>query len=877
MTSLTGRRLAHYEILDKLGQGGMGEVYRARDTSLDREVAIKLLPEHFSQDPQRLARFEREAKLLGSLNHGNIAAVYGLHLEGEHRFLAMELVPGNDLAHTLAQGPLPVDEALAIAAQVAEALETAHANGIVHRDLKPANIMVTPEGKAKVLDFGLAKSADPEGPDSSVLLTQSPTLTAGVAASHQTVSGSILGTAAYMSPEQARGKPTDGRTDIWAFGCVLYEMLTGTAPFSGETLTDSIAAIIHTEVDFGKLPENLPPGARHVLRRCLTRDRDLRQQSMGDVRVELTEARTQPQLWESVTGMPAAPVAPSPANRARSALGVLAVAAAGVLGFVLAVVFGVGGSSPEPVEPRTIEIPIADLDNSVIPCLSPDGEWIAFIRNDELWIRSTRTLTERKLQTAGRAYEMAWSPDSRSVAYHTVDAMYRSGIDGGDSQLVCDLPTNWVRGAGLTWTDRGILFAQGSSGLQRVPETGGAIETILEQVPDGEHFHRPSPLPGGLGYVYASHGSDGDVVLEALLQGERRELHRAPGVRLEEPIWSPTGHILYRRETDNPGIWALPVSGPDLGNVGQPFRVVANGYSASVDAHGNLFQIIGRMGVNTQGAWVDTSGRVVERVDRPFRGFENPRLSPDGTRIAAARAETGSPDVWVLDLVRGGWSRVTFSEEPDFDPVWLPDSRSLLYAHLGTVLKADITGSRDHEYVATLQSHDVDRNGRWLVGLKSSMGSGPDVWAFDLTTGDSLVVVGTEAREGSPRISPDGRYLLYPSDESGRAEIYLTTMPTADKRWQVSVDGGNWPQWSPDGRTIYFESAESVYRVRFAEDPEVVLSTPEYRFAFANDLEYVSDFSMERGLFLGVARAQDEDDIEHPIRITLGWAQSLDP
>ncbi len=468
---MIGKRLAQYEIVERLGAGGMGEVWKARDTSLDREVAIKVLPETFARDPDRLTRFEREAKLLASLNHPGIAAVHGLHVEDGVRFLAMELVPGEDLARRLARGPLPLDEALFVGVQIAEALEAAHAQGVIHRDLKPANVILTPDGRAKVLDFGLAKAFEGEASGSASL---SPTMT-----SAGTVAGVLLGTAAYMSPEQARAKRVDKRTDVWAFGCVLFECLTGRNLFKGETISDSLGAVLHKEPDWSLLPSGTPPMVRMLLRRCLTRDPEKRLHDIADARIELEQAIEDPAAGTVATAdLREQAARMRPARRRWIAAGLVSGLLAGAAaGWLLR-----GDPRPAPLRKFDLgaEIDAGALGQMPEAVISPDGSRIAFLHQNKVWVQALDELEARPLEGTDDAGGLFWSPDGGQIGYFADTKLWRVPAAGGRPVAICELGEVATGGRGASWgADGRIVYSRGNTGLLEVPALGGEPRELV--------------------------------------------------------------------------------------------------------------------------------------------------------------------------------------------------------------------------------------------------------------------------------------------------------------------------------------------------------------------------------------------------------------
>jgi len=515
-----GTRLGQYEIVGLLGAGGMGEVYRARDPRLGRDVAIKVLPEAFAKDAERLARFEREARVLASLNHPGIAAIYGFGQAEGTRFLVMEL-EGRNL-----RGPVEIEDAVGIARQMCEALEAAHEKGIVHRDLKPANIKITPAGKVKLLDFGLAKACMGEGPGGDP--AHSPTLSLAM-----THAGMILGTAAYMSPEQARGRAVDRRTDVWAFGCVLYELLAGKQAFGGDDVTEALAAVVRGEPNWGALPQATPPHLRRLLERCLQKDPAKRLRDIGDAGLEL-EA-------------PPERLAFTPARRH-----VL------VLGAVLVLVAALAALAAWMLKPSTLEAPLRKLElasGKVQPAygspigMAPDGRKIAYVSGNRLWIREFDQFEPRQVAGSEGASRPFWSPDSALVAWMAGDKIWKAPAGGGQSVIVCAVPRTTSEAGGGAWQPDGkILFTTGSSGFLEVSAQGGDPRPLLEPNPESElNFHHPSSLPEGRGLVFILHRKVGVDTLAVFSGGKHKQLLQLPGQRLTNPVYSPTGHLLYYR------------------------------------------------------------------------------------------------------------------------------------------------------------------------------------------------------------------------------------------------------------------------------------------------------------------------------------------
>jgi len=810
--------LLHYRLVERLGAGGMGVVWRAVDTTLDREVAIKVLPDAFALDAERLARFEREAKLLASLNHPNIATVHGLHEARGVRFLAMELVAGEDLAERLTRGRVPVDEALRIAHQMAQALEAAHESGVVHRDLKPANVKITPAGAVKVLDFGLAKAfaADPGARAASP--SHSPTIT-----SAGTLAGVILGTAAYMSPEQAKGKEVDRRADVWAFGVVLYEMLRGRRLFEGETISETLAAVLMKEIAWDALPADTPPRIQRMLRRCLQRDPRSRLRDMGDARLVIEEVlagadreeiQRRPRSWSA----------------ALWAASVLAAIATGVAldRFV---------PRPAPARPlRKFELSVPDVD---VARISPDGRRVAYVSDGKLWVRDLDRLESRPLDGTEGAGVFFWSSDDAWVAYLADSKLWKAPAGGGKPTMICDLPgpegNFW--GAGGVWDRDGtILFTTGRTGLQRVSAQGGDPRSVLEPQPVEERaFHGVNALPDGRGVVFVvQRTGEGRPKLDTLAvyaAGKKKILLQVEGQWLMAPVYSSTGHILFRREPDNPGIWALPFSPSDLEVTGEPFLVVANGGPPSVAADGTLVYIPGGSEGDVQPAWVDRGGKLLGTIGEPLSARLFPVLSPDAGRVALTMDDGNKSDVWVYDVIRGTRARLTSTGDATH-PGWSPDGKRIVY-HRGKstadfhLWLASADGTAQAEDLGPGWNGSFTPDGKSIVHIRKS----GEISVLSLD-GDRRSFPIPNVQDGAMgrQVSPDGRYLAYVSWDSGSPEVYLTRFPAGDGRWQVSVGNGAVPRWDGSGRRLFYARDHDILEVDVASGAEPRLGMPKKLF-----------------------------------------------
>ena len=820
---MIGKTLGIYQVTRPLGVGGMGEVWRARDTKLDREVALKLLPGDFADDPERHARFEREAKVLASLNHPNIATLFGLeHLDGRH-VLVMELVEGEGLDERIGRGAVPSDEALPIALQIAEALEAAHEKGIVHRDLKPANVRIRPDGAVKVLDFGLAKSwAD--GLDSEEI-GQSPTIT-----SLHTRVGLILGTAGYMSPEQARGKVVDKRADIWAFGVVLYEMLTGRQPFAGETLSDVLAAVLRAEPDWAALPADTPARVRRLLQRCLDRDPKGRLRDIGEARVALRPGPP---------GGGEALLARAQRTQFRTWLpwAVAGLAVATVVGLALQ-----RGAPPAPPVIRA-EIPpppgtVFDLDVRLGgPAeLSPDGRRLVFAARDghgraSLWVRDLAAEAAVELPgTAGGSYPF-WSPDGLMVAYFAGGDLRKVPVDGGPPFTLCPAPF----GKGGTWNRDGtIVFSKSfATGLHRVPATGGESEpvTTLDETAN-ENSHRfPQFLPDGRHFLFFARRSagttgavgGGSIALGSLDGEAPRRLVEAPanGVFADGWLLFPREGALVAQRFDLRSLALVGEPRPLVGNV----RVTPGTSRAVVTAAatGMLAYQTGETSSPLRLALWSWDGTKLRDVGEPGP-YHAPRLSPDGRHAAVLLADdrSGSFNIWLFDLERGARTALVTGTNQE-TPSWSPDGLFLYFSRsvppgLSVVFRVDVGAPGREERVVIRQAPngpmlptDVSPDGRHLLLETITPESGFDIWVAALDgDGSARPLVTTPGDDAAPVFSPSGRWFAYSSEESGRREVYVASFPDGRVRQQVSLSGGSYPAWHPGGERLVWANADGT-------------------------------------------------------------------
>jgi Tol biopolymer transport system component/predicted Ser/Thr protein kinase len=840
---MIGKSLSQYIIESSLGAGGMGEVYRARDTRLGRSVAVKVLPEMFAQNAERIARFEREAKLLAALNHGNVATLFGLEqFEGRH-FLVMELVEGETLAERIARGPIAVDDVLRIAHQIAEALEAAHEKGIVHRDLKPANVKMTPEGKVKVLDFGLAKAM--ETPSANPATSNSPTLSLGA-----TNAGVILGTAAYMAPEQAKGLDADPRSDIFSFGCILYEMLTGRQPFKGDTVAEILASVLAREPDFSMLPPNLNPRIQVLLRRCLEKDPKKRWHAAADTRVEidalLADPRgvlVQPQrtvmlkpLWKRA--MPVVFALFAGAAMAGGAAWYLRPAPA------MRIVTRFSFALPETQQ-------FTNMGRQLL-AISPDGTHFVYVANFRLYLKSMQEMSSYAIpgiDTGQGVTNPVFSPDGRSIAFWSISdsAFKRVSVSGGAPVTICEGDNPF----GMSWgQDNQLVIGQGSKGIIRVSADGGKPETIVK-VNGAELAHGPQILPGGRAVLFTvagnTSGSDlrwlkAKIVVQVIQSGERKTLIESG----TDARYVPTGHIVY---TLSGTLLAVPFDVKRLELTGGPVPVLEgvrpadNGTTGtsqfSYSENGSLVFIPGDAAGRLAPVLIDRNG-VAKTIAIPPGPYDGPRISPNGKQLAIASNDGKEAMISIYDLSGGAsMRRLTFGGKNRF-PIWSGDGQRILFQsdreNDSGLFWQRADGSGSAERVTRPEEGVQEIPDAWspkdqiFSFISNRIGSDGALWTYSIPDkkGTLFYTVSNSWQERSV-FSPDGKWLAYQSQETGLMEVYVQPFPPTGARFQITRGTGaanHHPVWSPDGKEIFFVNAMRLYSVAVQTQPSFTFANP---------------------------------------------------
>ncbi len=927
------QQIGPYSVVREIGRGGMGVVYLARDSDLDRDVAIKALPEELAADSVRLERFEREAKTLATLNHPNVAGIYGVEEQGGRKYLILEYVEGETLGERLDRGPIPVDESLEIAIEIAAGVEAAHEAGIIHRDLKPDNIKITPDGKAKVLDFGLAKA---EHVSNSTTLDDSPTL---ITPHSPTMPGVVLGTAGYLSPEQARGRPVDTRTDIFSFGCVLYEMLSGTIAFGGETVADSIGATLHKELDFTRLPASTPRFVRHVLRRCLERDRKKRLRDIGDARIELQLALEAPEPEDAL------PTAASPLRRATI------VALLIVVGLVIAIAGLQLGRQLDTAPPATVAYltipPPPDHqirqsgDLSGPAAVSPDGSSVVFAASApgeprRLWVRRLDEPDARKIPGTDGAMFPFWSPDSRSVGFFTRDKLRRVDLHTDTIIRVCDVDE--ARGGAWTHDGRMIFAPRFSSALMIVSASGGEPAALTTYDREQHTTHRwPQALPDGKHFLYfAGHRDpnrrEGQGIYLATLDGktEPRRLTRcnfgakyvdgwllfvrddvllASRVDLDNARLTGEIRVLTRDIGVDQSTWHPQFSASAEGTL--VFNRRATSFKGDPSTRSNLASGGSEADLLTN---FDRTGRILRQFAEGMP-IGHIALSPDGYNLVlSVRTRDGTNDLWLYPtafspdpsdpdekervgaaVMTPNPSRLTFLEGTESRAVWSPDSTEIVFArHDGPegtagIYRQAIDGGPEEllftDPELTVYPMDWTRDGEYIIYKRGSWQTADidDIWALPLDGTDPLPLVQSPAMDWMARVSPDDRWLAYTSKKTGRQEVYVIPFAPAWaeaarlRQWPVSLDGGREPRWNSDGTTLYYISDTGMLMA-------VPVNATEQSFEFERPVPLFQT-SWDTGIYFDVFPPNDIGDgfvfmdtrqsPYTPISVILNWQQLL--
>ena len=879
---MIGTTISHFKVLEKIGQGGMGEVYRAEDINLSRDVAIKVLPEQFTQDPQRLARFEREAKLLASLNHPNIAAIHSFEHADEIHFLVLELVEGETLAQKVAMGPLPVEESLEICRQIAEGVEAAHEKGVIHRDLKPANVKVTPEGQVKILDFGLAKAFEAEVPVTDI--SQSPTLT-----EEMTKAGVILGTAAYMSPEQAKGKSVDKRADVFAFGCVLYELLTASRAFQGETVTETLAKILEGEPNWDVLPPTLPSTIRFLMSRCLQKKPGRRLQHIDGARILIEEALSGA-TSASALGLPAA----SPPGWKRvMTVGLIALAAITTGISIWSVMKPVSPLlRPESITEFAI-LPPPDIPLTNSPVLelaiSPDGRHIVYRAGSEGTIQLyLRTLGNQEAQaipgTEGADLAPFFSPDGETIAFVAAGTLKRVGVTGGGPMTLGDAPT--FRGG--SWGPEDTIVFTASTGpgvgLYLISASGGEPKPLAIPDPDkGEfRFLGPQILPGGETVLFQNGPESGsDTWVVSLETGEKRIV--LEGTRAAR--YATTGHLVY--EAPRTGtLMAVPFDLEKLEVTGDPVSILEdvrhyNYPSATVDygfsENGTLIYIPRQTTTEHELVWVDRQGTESLVTDEK-RNYVGPRISPDGKQVAVVIFGENEQNIWIYDLDGDSFRRLTF-EGYNGTPTWSPDGEWIVYQSRrqdGRALYRQVADGSGSPQQITEKSAGSQMANSWSPDGRVLAFSQQGIWMIQMEG------------EGKPQIfvdgsflkfSPDGKWVAYIQAERGQTQIYVSPYSEPEVKWLVSgEEGGAEPVWAPDGSELFYRSGDKMMVVSVQTEPTLSSGRPRVLFegtyfssSISPGFQYY-DISPDGQRFLMIKEVEAG---QAQINVVLNWFEEL--
>ena len=884
-----GTRVGAYDVTARIGEGGMGEVYRATDSRLKRQVALKILPPSFAADPERLARLQREAEILASLNHPNIAAIYGLEefrsggsSDPPITALVMELVEGDDLSQRIARGALPLEEALPIALQIADALEAAHEQGVIHRDLKPANIKVRTDGTVKVLDFGLAKAGDRgsgiRDRGAAEAAANSPTIQAPA----MTEAGTILGTTAYMSPEQAKGRALDRRADIWAFGVVLFEMLAGSRPFNADSVSGTLAAILERPPEWDRLPATTPPAVRRLLRRCLEKDPKRRLRDAADARLDIDDAMAGPS-----TDAPAVATRGGWRVRDIAAILVAAFTSAALVWFLKPSGAPAANSAASARFLVALSEPMSETEGVLV--ISRAGRRVAYAAGpadrQQLFVREIDQFTSRAVPDTAGVVSAAFSPDGQSIAFVAERKLRTVQLSGGTPLTLRDR----VDGAGLTWTaDQFILYNPGTAtGIWRIPAAGGeAVAVTLPGFQDNEQRF-PEVLPGGKGLLFSARGgvTEDQVYVESLETHERRML-----VKGSAPHYLSTGHLVFVQAGT---LFAVRFDAERLEAAGAPVAVIEGVRQTRSGQPLISYSDVGSIvyvSANTEPdsnalVWVDAEG-VEQPTGASGRPYAQPRLAPDGRR-AVTSMRGNVEDLWQLDLTRGTSSRLTAESNASF-PVWTPDGQRLTLAAAKDgsygIYWRPVDGSAPDELLLSGASwpncpFSWSPDGRALAYVSVNPTTLQDIRVLNPDERDtSQPFLETQFREGGPVFSPDGKWIAYVSDESGRFEVYVRPFPGPGEKWPISVDGDNEPVWPRGGRQLFYRAGDAMMAVDIETTPTFSASKPRKLFekAYERSIALWANFdaSSDGQRLLMIKRENPSPAASH-INVVLNWLDEL--
>jgi Tol biopolymer transport system component len=839
---MIGRTLSHFRITAELGSGAMGVVYRAEDSTLGRDVALKVLPEDLATDPERLERFKREAQAIAALNHPNIVTIHSVEEADGIHLLIMELVEGTTLDELLPPGGFELDRLFPLAIQIADALAAAHEKGIVHRDLKPANVMVTDDGRVKVLDFGLAKLSESEhGDEETQLMTQA---------------GMVLGTVPYMSPEGVQGRPVDHRSDIFSFGILLYEMATGQRPFQGDNPASVISAVLKEQPpSVTQVRANLPNHLGRIVRRCLEKLPQRRYQSAREIQLELEGLQA-----EMVASAPAS--VPGPASQPPRALAswrwpIVAIVAAVLIAATIAGFANWRETADAPLRKLALDVQALDTRMGYHPKISPDGSKILYSSLGKLWIRDLTELSSTEVPGSMNGRYACWSPDSQQVAFAARSRLWRVNLAGGAPTPIARFPEEAAGAGDMVWLGDGrIVLAGGPSGLLEVPDTGGSFEKFWSLDAEREaDLHELALLPDDRGIVFVAHRRDPDErrrlvdTIGVWSESGRRDLLVLEGDAIQGVAYSPTGHLLFHRATGTPGVWAVPFDIESLQAGQQPFLVAPEARLPSVGADGTLLMVHGLAKPQYELVQVDIHGQVRWPSGHIEEDVGSPALSPDGSRVAA----TAGGDIWIYDLDDA--TRAPMMLTPTFEtaPAWSPSGDRLVYSIIDVGRLALISsGGGDAEPLVEGMLPQWTPDGRSVLYTYRDPDTGfSAIYRLALEEGAQrplfeIHASGARGREGdyeeaSPQISPDGRLLAYNTDQSGAWEVYVETFPDGSSRRQVSADGGEWPRWSRDGTSLFYLSDGRLMRTRLLDLSPLTFSTPEALFSLPEQGLVVGD------------------------------------